>query len=277
MEPKNLLIIMSDQHSRDCWAATATIVQTPNLDRLAARGTLFTTARRPLRCACRHEPPSRPASTCIRSAPGTTPIAYDGAIPSWHHRLREPATGGLDRQAALPQRGDDSGFSEAIIRHAHRRRKGRSAGPVPARTCPSAAAPTRWRKMAGPGESMYTTYDREIAARAQSLAARRGAKAHRQALGAIRLVRCPHFPLTAPPEHFYRYFDDQNLPMPQASTRRRNEPDASVIRDYRQAFDYDDFFERPEDVSAPRPAITACAASWTRGRQSARCAAGIRA
>jgi len=30
---------------------------------------------------------------------------------------------------------------------------------------------------------------------------------------------CPHFPLTAPPEHFYRYYD-QDLPLPKLYVRR---------------------------------------------------------
>lgn len=42
MKPMNLLIIMSDQHNRrmlGCYGHD--IVKTPNLDRMAARGTLF--------------------------------------------------------------------------------------------------------------------------------------------------------------------------------------------------------------------------------------------
>lgn len=45
VKPKNLLIIMSDEHSPKalgCYGSE--IVQTPNLDALAARGTLFRSA-----------------------------------------------------------------------------------------------------------------------------------------------------------------------------------------------------------------------------------------
>src|SRR5262249_5259870 len=43
MRPKNLLIIMSDQHSRTLMGCYGhALVRTPNLDRLAARGTRFT-------------------------------------------------------------------------------------------------------------------------------------------------------------------------------------------------------------------------------------------
>lgn len=47
-EPANLLILMSDEHSRKvlgCYGNS--LIQTPNLDRLAARGTLFTDAYTP--------------------------------------------------------------------------------------------------------------------------------------------------------------------------------------------------------------------------------------
>lgn len=45
MRPANLLFIISDQHNRDisgCYGDP--LVQTPHLDRLAARGTRFTNA-----------------------------------------------------------------------------------------------------------------------------------------------------------------------------------------------------------------------------------------
>jgi len=48
MRAKNLLIIMSDQHSRGMLACYGhPVVHTPNLDRLAWRGTRFTSCWTP--------------------------------------------------------------------------------------------------------------------------------------------------------------------------------------------------------------------------------------
>ena len=57
---------------------------------------------------------------------------------------------------------------------------------------------------------------------------------------------CPHFPLTAPPEHFYRYYD-QELPLPKLY-ERRHEPLHPYLEDYRKSFAYDEFFETPDMV-----------------------------
>ena len=46
-------------------------------------------------------------------------------------------------------------------------------------------------------------------------------------MGAVRLFVSPHFPLTAPPEHFYRYYDDPACPMPKLYERSQR-PDSPV-------------------------------------------------
>ena len=75
MKPQNLLVIMSDEHSRKILGCYGNpIVQTPHLDALAKRGTLFSQAytTSPI-CV-----PARAAfavgNTFTRSAFGTTPI-----------------------------------------------------------------------------------------------------------------------------------------------------------------------------------------------------------
>ena len=57
----------------------------------------------------------------------------------------------------------------------------------------------------------------------------------------------PHYPLTAPPEHFYPCFDDPMLPMP-LFYEQDQRPQHPFIRDYASSFNFDDYFETPRDV-----------------------------
>ena len=81
---------MSDEHSREiagCYGNS--VVRTPNLDALAARGALFENAY----CNSPICVPSR-ASLATgdyvhRIGYWDSAAAYDGRVPSWHHRVRE--------------------------------------------------------------------------------------------------------------------------------------------------------------------------------------------
>ncbi len=51
----------------------------------------------------------------------------------------------------------------------------------------------------------------------------------------------PHFPLTAPPPHFYKYYD-QDLPLPKLYGKD-GRPTHPYQVDYRNSFNYDDYFD----------------------------------
>ena len=118
MKPGNLVIIMSDEHNPKVMGCNGhPIVKTPNIDALAAGGTMFTSAY----TTC---PVCVPARAAFAVGKYVHQIgywdnadAYEGAIPSWHHRLREPRPPrGVDRQAAFPRpRGRRQRFFEEII------------------------------------------------------------------------------------------------------------------------------------------------------------------
>jgi len=112
---------------------------------------------------------------------------------------------------------------------------------------PVRGAAYKMARMAGPGESLYTQYDREIAARAQ-VWLREEAGNHRDKPWVLFVsFVAPHYPLTAPPEHFYRYFDNQQLALP-LFYGRHERPEHPFVRDYAKAFNFDDYFETPADV-----------------------------
>ncbi len=169
MEPQNLVIIMSDEHNpKLLGCAGHPLVRTPNLDRLAARGTRFTASY------C-NSPVCIPARASFatgqyihRSGFWDNADPYDGSVPSWHHRLRAAghrvvSIGKLHFRSTE----DDNGFSEEIVPMHVIEGKGDLMGLV-RENLPRRGGSWKMAGMAGPGESPYTFYDRDIAARAKS-------------------------------------------------------------------------------------------------------------
>jgi choline-sulfatase len=101
--------------------------------------------------------------------------------------------------------------------------------------------------MAGPGESMYTRYDRDIAAEAQMWLHEEANKYTDQPWVLFVSFVAPHFPLSAPSEYFYEYYESAALPMPKlyAEDERPRHP---FLRDYAQSFCYDRYFDSPDKV-----------------------------
>ena len=116
MQSANLLFIISDQHQAAAMGCAGhPLVQTPNLDRLAAGGTRFTNAY--TNCAI-----CVPARASLATGRYVHEIGnwdngfpYDGSIPSWGHRLKE-AGYRVDSIGKLHFRSpeDDNGFVEEI-------------------------------------------------------------------------------------------------------------------------------------------------------------------
>lgn len=242
-KPKNLLVIMSDEHSPKalgCYGSE--IVTTPHLDQLAKRGTRFAHAY----CA---SPVCIPARASFAVGKYIHQIgywdnadAYDGAVPSWHHKLRERGHDVVSiGKLHFRESNEDHGFSEEIIPMHILEGKGDLMGLVRSEL-PVRKGAYKMARYAGPGESQYTFYDREITARAQVWlreSARR--ESDKPWVLFVSLV-APHFPLTAPPEHYYRYFD-RKLPMPKLYARSER-PTHPYLLDYGRSFNYDDYFDK---------------------------------
>ena len=247
-QPCNLLIIMSDEHSRKlagCYGHP--LVQTPNIDGLAGRGTLFTDAYTAV-------PVCVPARAAFAVGKYNHQVGfwdnadpYDGSVTSWHHTLRArghhvAAIGKLHFRS----RDDDNGFSEELLSMHVLDGKGDLLGLI-RDTPPEREMSWKMARLAGPGETPYTYYDREIASRAQ-IWLRNEAPKHRDRPWVLFVsLVAPHFPLTAPAEHYYRYFGDPRLPMPKLYDRHEC-PDHPFIADYARTFRYDDYFNDEESV-----------------------------
>jgi choline-sulfatase len=248
VKPTNLLVLMSDEHNpKFLGAAGHPFIETPNLDALAARGTRFTSAY----TSCPICVPARAAFALGRYNHDIgfwdNADAYDGAIPSWHHVLRN---GGhrvvsIGKLHFRGRAGDDHGFSEEILPMHIIDGIGDVKGLV-RDNIPKRKGGDKMARLAGPGESTYTHYDREIAARAQVWLHEDAPRWRDQPWVLFVSFVAPHFPLTAPPEWFYRYWQ-KDLPMPKRYARDER-PHHPYLDDYANTVDYDTHFKTPADV-----------------------------
>ena len=232
LAPKNLLVIMSDEHNARAPALT------PNLDRLAARGARFSAAY----CTSPICVPSRAGF-----ATGKYPHQigywdnadpYEGAVPSWHHLLREAGhqVVSIGKLHFRGKPGDDHGFSEELIPMHVVEGIGDVKGLV-RESIPRRNGYDKLAKLAGPGESPYTRYDRDIAARAQTWL-REAARRHDGRPWALFVsFVCPHFPLVAPPP-FYGLYPPERIPLPKQYLPQER-PDHPYLRDYDACVAYD--------------------------------------
>lgn len=247
---QNLLVILSDEHSpKALGCAGHPFVHTPNLDRLAARGTRFTAAYTP-------SPICVPARAALATGRELHAMGryydnadpYDGGVRSWHHALRdaghEVVSVGKLHFRGLP--GDDHGFTEERLPMHVVDGKGDLLALIRDGTAPVRKGAVKMRAAAGPGESDYTRYDRDITAEAQIWLRQRAAAPQDKPWVLFVSLVTPHFPLTAPPEHFYRYppavVGMPKLYAPEERPRHR------FTDDYAATIPYDSHVRGAEDV-----------------------------
>ena len=244
----NVLVVMSDEHNpKYLGVAGHPYIATPNLDALAARGTRFTQAY----TTCPICVPARAAFATGRYVHEIgywdNGDAYEGAVPSWHHALRD---GGhrvvsIGKLHFRGRPGDDHGFSEEIVPMHVIEGLGDVKGLV-RDSIPVRKGGDKMAKYAGPGESPYTVYDREIAARAQVWLHEQGTRDDGKPWVLFVSFVAPHFPLTAPPEWYYRYAR-MKLPMPKLYAHGER-PHHPFVDEYARVVDYDAHFESDDDV-----------------------------
>jgi len=238
MKPTNVLFILSDEHSRrvlGCYGHP--MIRTPNLDRLAAGGVRFSDAYT-------NSPICVPARASL--ATGRYPhqirfwdngIAYDGSIPSWHHRLRDAGHDVVSiGKLHFRSEDDDNGFSEEVMPLHINDGVGDPMGwlrdPLPVRK-----ATLRLAKDAGRGNSSYQDYDQKITETAIDwLRSRATSRADKPWALFVSLV-CPHFPLIARPE-FYDLYPESEVPLPRLRGPERG-PEHPYIAAFRECQIYE--------------------------------------
>jgi choline-sulfatase len=252
MNPRNLLFIMSDEHSRHvlgCYGHS--MIKTPNLDGLAARGVRFSDAY----CNSPICVPSR-ASFHTGRYPHQirfwdNGIPYDGTVPSWGHRLREAghcatAIGKLHFRSA----DDDNGFTQEIMPLHVVDGIGDPSGML-RRPLAVRKAALNLARDAGCGDSDYQRYDDKIAAAAENWLHEVAPRYIDKPWVLFVSFVCPHFPLIARPQ-WYSLYPESEVPRPAlyAMHERPHHPYVSALRDCQ-------IYDRGFDESRLRKAIAA--------------------
>ena len=238
----NVLFIMSDEHSREiagCYGNR--IVRTPNIDALAARGVVFENAY----CNSPICVPSRASLAtgdyvhrigCWDSA-----AAYDGRVPSWHHRVRD-AGHDMVSIGKLHYRGadDDNGMSE--VHHSIYIVDGIGDTHGLLRCDKRVREVAReLAEEAGRGWSPYTRYNTRVADATVRWLRERKDRATDNPWVLFSSMVSPHYPLMAPDE-FYELYAGTDLPRPRLYGEA-DRPDHPVIAHYRETWNYDDYFD----------------------------------
>lgn len=223
---------MSDQHAprvAGCYGNTA--ARTPHLDGLADRGTRFDAAYTPSPICV----PARAALATGRYVHHTG--NWDNAAPfvgleaaSWGHRLSDAgvrvATFGKLHYRAEE---DPSGFDEQH-RPLHVKNGIGDVSQLLRGDRPPSHGLRDVIQGAGPGESDYTRYDRDVAREASEWIS--SAAGGEEPWCAMVSFVSPHYPLVAPPEYFAR-FEDVEIPA-EAGDRPSEWDQHPNSRDYRR-------------------------------------------
>ncbi|MCI8268819.1 MAG: sulfatase-like hydrolase/transferase [Lachnospiraceae bacterium] len=232
-KPMNLVIILSDQHSKrmlGCYGNEK--VKTPNLDRLGAEGVCFDNAY----CNSPICVPSRAVFAtgdyASRNGYWDNAHAYGGEVKSWGGRLQEegysvttigklhyknesPKTGFVDQRIPLNIKNGVGDVYGAIRDKEITRYQFRDA-----------------LLTAGAGESDYITYDREVAKRAAAYLKTEGTGKEKPFVLYVGFVT-PHFPLIVPQEYLDLYPDEEAIRRPvQFEPEEWNHH--PVVEDYRR-------------------------------------------
>ncbi|MCR9276202.1 MULTISPECIES: sulfatase-like hydrolase/transferase [Mameliella] len=208
----NVLFLMADEHQALALSCLGhDVVQTPNLDRLAERGTLFENAYTPSPICV----PARAALATGQPVHQTgywdNATAYDGRVPSWGHRLQ--AAGVPVTSIGKLHYRDDSdltGFDRQIlpmhIQHGIGQVWGSVRNPLPDH-------PHGGEMLGGIGAglSKYNRYDMNVAEAAEGFLSER-ARDESPWAAFVSFV-APHFPLIAP-QNYLDLYPAKDMPLP---------------------------------------------------------------
>lgn len=213
MQPNNVIVIMTDELRRDSLGCYGNpIVQTPNIDALAAAGTRFDNAYTPSPICV----PARAAMATGKYVHETghwgNAQPYHGEPKSWHHTIRDagrdmPSIGKLHFRSTQ----DDNGFSAEIKPLHVKDGKGWVHGLL--RDQPGLFIPDGFAANIGAGDDGYSRFDETVCDETISWLQRKSGISSDDPWGLYVSFLRPHYPLTCPQE-YYDLYDPKTVPAP---------------------------------------------------------------
>lgn len=251
MADNNVLILMSDEHTRSVMGAYGNkLAHTPALDHLTASGVRFDKAYTPSPICVSARASFATATQVFEHRCWSSAEPYYGQQQSWMQRLRAQ---GHDVVAIGKQHyrsaADDIGFSQQVLpMYLANDGKGWPQGLLrkPMAEFPDAA---EMAAILGPGDTSYTRYDRDITAAAVDWLEQRPAGDDKPWVLFVSFI-CPHYPLSAP-QQFYDLYRDVKLPEPY-DVEARQQLRHPVIDEMRRFWNYADYFDRASEIEGLR-------------------------
>lgn len=235
----NFLVIISDEHRKDAMGCAGhPIVKTPNLDALAARGTMFEAAYTPSPMCVPTRAALATGDWVHKSGHWDSATPYSGSPRSWMRQLRDAGREVVSIGKLHFRSGeDDNGFSQEILPMHVVGGVGWAVGLLRENPPPYDSA-SELAGDVGVGSSTYTDYDLAITAATEDWLAdpvRRD-----QPWAAFVSLVSPHYPLTCPKDWAAMYDPaDMDLPVGYGEGL----PDHAELRNIADFFNYDDYFD----------------------------------
>ncbi|MEX0316547.1 MAG: sulfatase-like hydrolase/transferase [Ruegeria sp.] len=235
----NFLVIISDEHRKDAMGCAGhPIVKTPNLDALAARGTLFEAAYTPSPMCVPTRAALATGNWVHRTGHWDSATPYAGEPRSWMRQLRDAGREVVSiGKLHFRSNKDDNGFSQEILPMHVVGGVGWAVGLLRENPPPYDSAEELAGDV-GTGPSTYTEYDRAITEAAEAWLAdpTRG----EQPWAAFVSLVSPHYPLTCP-EEWYALYDPAKMDLPVGYGEGL--PDHEELRNIADFFNYGDYFD----------------------------------
>lgn len=249
MKPTNILFLMSDEHNKAVLGhAGNPVVRTPNLDGLAARGTVFQNAYTncPICIPARASLHTGRYVHQLRNWSNGEP--YRGQVPGWAHRLRDSGHRVVSvGKLHFRKTEDDNGFTNEILPMHVLHGIGDLHGCV-RRPPPKRPTVGRLAKEVGFGESDYTRYDEAVTERACRWLRDEATRPADQPWALFVSWARPHFPMIAP-EKYREIYPPESMPL-DLHRRVREAPDHPALRVLREVQNYDDYFVDENNMRA---------------------------